>query len=239
MKRALITGASGTLGAAIAGELARAGLHVIVHGHSNVAQAQAIREQIQASGGSAEVAIFDVSSSEDCTRQMDLLLEAGPVQVLVHNAGITADAPMAAMSIQQWSSVIDVSLNGFFNVAKPLLLPMLRTRWGRIVAISSVAAIMGNRGQANYAAAKAGLHGAVKSLAIEVASRGVTVNSIAPGIIESPMTKSAFSDADIARLVPMKRAGTPQEVASVVRFLCSEQASYISGQVVAVSGAMA
>lgn len=239
MKRALITGASGTLGAAIAGELARAGVHVIVHGHSNSAQAQAIHDQIRASGGSAEVAIFDVSSSEDCARQMDSLLKAGPVQVLVHNAGITADAPMAAMSIQQWSSVIDVSLNGFFNVTQPLLLPMLRTRWGRIVAISSVAAIMGNRGQANYAAAKAGLHGAVKSLAIEVASRGVTVNSIAPGIIESPMTKSAFDDADIARLVPMKRAGTPQEVASVVRFLCSEEASYISGQVVAVNGGMA
>jgi 3-oxoacyl-[acyl-carrier protein] reductase len=239
VRRALITGASGTLGAAITGELARAGVHVIVHAHSNAAQAEAIREQVRASGGSAEVAIFDVSSSEDCARQMDLLLKAGPVQVLVHNAGITADAPMAGMSIRQWSTVIDVSLNGFFNVTKPVLLPMLRTRWGRIVAISSVAALIGNRGQANYAAAKAGLHGAVKSLAIEVASRGVTVNAVAPGIIESPMTKSAFSAADITRLVPMQRAGTPQEVASVVRFLCSEHASYISGQIVAVNGGMA
>lgn len=239
MKRALITGASGTLGAAITGELARAGVHVIVHAHSNAAQAETIGAQIRASGGSAEVAIFDVSSSEDCAREIDLLLKAGPVQVLVHNAGITADAPMAGMTTQQWSTVIDVSLNGFFNVTKPVLLPMLRTRWGRIIAISSVSGIIGNRGQANYAAAKAGLHGAVKSLAIEVASRGVTVNAIAPGIIESPMTKSAFSDTDIERLVPMKRAGTPQEVASVVRFLCSEQASYVSGQIVAVNGGMA
>jgi 3-oxoacyl-[acyl-carrier protein] reductase len=239
MRRALITGGSGTLGAAITTELARAGVHVIVHAHRNAAQAQAVSERIRASGGSAEVAIFDVSDSEDCAHQLGLLLKEGPLQVVVHNAGITADAPMAGMSAEQWSTVIDVSLNGFFNVTKPALLPMLRTRWGRIIAMSSVAAIIGNRGQANYAAAKAGLHGAVKALAIEVASRGVTVNAIAPGIIESPMTKSVFSNEDITRLVPMKRAGTPEEVASVVGFLCSEQASYVSGQIVSVSGAMA
>ena len=135
--------------------------------------------------------------------------------------------------------MIGVSLNGFFNVARPLLLPMLRTRWGRIVAVTSVAGIMGNRGQANYAAAKAGLHGAVKSLAIEVASRGVTVNAVAPGIVASPMTQNVFSADDIARMVPMKRAGTPEEVAAVIGFLCSERASYVSGQVISVNGAMA
>ena len=146
---------------------------------------------------------------------------------------------MAGMTESQWSSVIGVSLNGFFNVARPLLLPMMRTRWGRVVAISSVAGIMGNRGQANYAAAKAGLHGAVKSLAIEVASRGITVNAVAPGIIASELAQKAFSAEDIARLVPMKRAGTPEEVAGVVAFLCSDAAAYVSGQVIAVNGAMA
>jgi 3-oxoacyl-[acyl-carrier protein] reductase len=143
------------------------------------------------------------------------------------------------MSEAQWHDVVGVSLHGFFNVARPLLLPMLRTRWGRVVAVSSVAGIMGNRGQANYAAAKAGLHGAVKSLAIEVASRGVTVNAVAPGIVASPMTERIFDAADIERLVPMKRAGTPEEVAATIGFLCSERAAYISGQVISVNGGMA
>ena len=239
MKRALVTGGSGTLGAEICRELARAGLHVIVHAHRNTARAAAIGEEIRRAGGSAEAASFDVARADDCVQQLAALLQPGPLQVIVHNAGITADAPMAGMSAEQWSSVIDVSLNGFFNVVQPLLLPMLRTRWGRIVAVSSVAGVLGNRGQANYAAAKAGLHGAVKSLAIEIASRGVTVNAVAPGVIASSMTHGAFSDEQIARLVPMKRAGTPQEVASVVAFLCSDQASYLSGQIVGVNGALA
>jgi 3-oxoacyl-[acyl-carrier protein] reductase len=239
MKRALVTGGSGTLGASICRTLARAGMQVTVHAHSNGASARDLCEAIRADGGQAEAAAFDVRDGAACARELERLLQAGPYQVLVHNAGITADAPMAGMSAEQWSSVIDVSLNGFFNVAKPLLLPMLRTRWGRVVAVSSVAGIMGNRGQANYAAAKAGLHGAVKSLAIEVASRGVTANAVAPGIIDSPMSKRAFSADEIARLVPMKRAGTPQEVAAVVGFLCSEEAAYLSGQVIAVDGALA
>lgn len=239
MKRALVTGGSGTLGAEICRELGRAGAHVIVHASSNPDRANVVREQIQALGGSAEVLTFDVSRSDECARVLHMVLERGPLQILVHNAGITADATMAGMSTEQWLSVINVSLNGFFNVTRPLLLHMLRTRWGRIIAVSSIAGVIGNRGQTNYAAAKAGLHGAVKSLAIEVATRGVTVNAVAPGIIDSPMTKSTFTDEDIARLVPMKRAGTPKEVANVVSFLCSDQASYISGQVIAVNGAMA
>lgn len=239
MKRALVTGGSGAIGAAICRELARRGVHVIVHAHGNAARARALVDEIRAAEGSAESVSFDVADAARTVQPLEQLLEAGPVQVLVHSAGVTADALMAGMSEDQWSSVIGVSLNGFFHVARPLLLPMLRTRWGRIVAISSVVGIMGNRGQANYAAAKAGLHGAVKSLAIEVASRGVTVNAVAPGIIASALTKDVFGDEDIARLVPMKRAGTAEEVASVVGFLCSEEASYVSGQVISVNGAMA
>jgi 3-oxoacyl-[acyl-carrier protein] reductase len=157
---------------------------------------------------------------------------------VVNNAGIHDDAVMPGMRPEQWTRVVDVSLHGFFNVTQPLLLPMLRTRWGRIVSISSVAALIGNRGQTNYAAAKAGLHGATKSLALELASRGVTVNAVAPGIIASPMTEQAFPAEAIAELVPMKRAGTVQEVAELVGFLASERAGYITGQVIAIDGGM-
>jgi 3-oxoacyl-[acyl-carrier protein] reductase len=239
MRRALVTGGSGAIGSAICAALARRGMHVVVHGHASPERAAQTAEAIRAAGGSAERVLFDVCDAAATAQALERILEAGPVQVLVHNAGITADAPMAGMSDAQWSSVIGVSLDGFFNVARPLLLPMLRTRWGRIVAITSVAGILGNRGQSNYAAAKAGLHGAVKSLAIELASRGVAVNAVAPGIIASEMSRQAFSEEAIARLVPMGRAGTPEEVASVVAFLCSDEASYVSGQIVGVSGGMA
>ena len=170
---------------------------------------------------------------------LERLLADGALQIVVNNAGIHDDAVMPAMKPEQWSRVIDVSLNGFFNVTQPLLLPMMATRWGRIVNVSSVAALTGNRGQANYAAAKAGLHGATKSLAIELASRGITVNAVAPGIIATVMSQDAFPRETIERLVPMKRAGTPEEVASVVGFLCSDEAAYVSGQVISVNGAMA
>lgn len=238
MKRALVTGGSGGIGAAICRELARQGLHVIVHAHRNPGRAETIAGEIRAAGGSAETASFDVANAARSAQELERLLESGPVQVLVHNAGITADAPLAGMSESQWSSVIGVSLNGFFNVAKPLLLPMIRTCWGRVVALSSVAGIMGNRGQANYAAAKAGLHGAVKSLALEVASRGVTVNAVAPGIIATDLAEGVFTKEMIERLVPMKRAGTPEEVAGLVGFLASDRAAYISGQVVSINGGL-
>jgi 3-oxoacyl-[acyl-carrier protein] reductase len=142
------------------------------------------------------------------------------------------------MQLQQWQRVLDVSLNGFFHVTQPLTMPMIRTRWGRIINITSVAAVMGNRGQVNYSAAKGALHAATKSLALELASRGITVNAVAPGIIESGMSQGAFSAEDIARMVPMKRAGKAGEVADLVSFLASERAAYISGQVISINGAM-
>ena len=238
MMRALVTGGSGAIGAAVCRELAGRGMHVIVHAR-HLDRARALTEEIGAAGGKAEAVAFDVASHSAASQALEPLLAAGAVQVLVHSAGVSADAPLAGMSETQWQDVIGVSLNGFFNVARPLLLPLLRTRWGRIVAVSSVAGIMGNRGQANYAAAKAGLHGAVKSLALEVASRGVTVNAVAPGIIATRMTENVFSAGDIERMVPMKRAGTAEEVAGLIGFLCSDRASYISGQVISVNGGMA
>lgn len=239
MKRALVTGGSGALGAAISRALAAQGLSLIVHANSNVAAAEAVAEEIKTAGGSATAVAFDVTDGPASRQALETILEQGPIQVLINNAGIHDDAIMPGMRPEQWSRVIDVSLNGFFNVTQPLLMPMLRTRWGRIVSVSSVAAVMGNRGQTNYAAAKAGLHGASKSLALEVASRGVTVNVVAPGIISSPMADQVFSKEAIEQMVPMKRAGSAEEVAALVSFLASEQAGYISGQVISINGAMA
>lgn len=239
MKRALVTGGSGHIGAAICRHLAQKPLHIIVHAHRNRAAAEDVAEQIIGAGGSADVACFDVSDAHATQRALAQILESGPIQVLVNNAGVHDDAPMAGMRADQWSRVIAVSLGGFFNVTQPLLLPMIGTRWGRIITISSISAVLGNRGQTNYAAAKAGLHGASKSLAREVASRGVTVNVVALGFIESRMVEQSCKPETIEALVPMKRAGTPQEVASLVGFLASEQAGYLSGQVIGLNGGMA
>ena len=238
MIRALVTGGSGTIGAAIAHALAGAGHHVYVHAHGQPARAEAIAAEIIARKGSAEPVRFDVTDAAETRAALERLLEAGAVQILVNNAGIHDDAVMPGMNPEQWSRVIDVSLNGFFNVTQPLLLPMIRTRWGRVINISSIAAITGNRGQANYAAAKAGLHGATRSLALELASRGITVNTVAPGIIESPTIAGVFPAEAIERLVPMKRAGRPEEVADLVAFLASDRAGYISGQLISINGGM-
>ncbi len=238
MKRALVTGGSGTIGAAICRKLAADGCHVYVHANTHLAQAQQIAVEILASGGSATAVAFDVANQENTGAALQVLLADGPIQIVVNNAGIHDDAVMPGMRTDQWTRVIDVSLNGFFHVTQPLLMPMITTRWGRIVNISSVAALLGNRGQSNYAAAKAGLHGATKSLALELATRGITVNAIAPGLIASTMTEGLFSKELIDSLVPMKRAGKPEEVADLVSFIASERAAYISGQIISVNGAM-
>jgi len=238
-RRALVTGGSGGIGAAICRRLAADGLHVIVHANHHRERAQAVVDDILENGGQAEVVAFDIADAAATSAALEHVLEAGPVQVLVNNAGVHDDAVFPGMSAEQWSRVIDINLNGFFNVTQPLTLPMIRTRWGRIINITSVAAITGNRGQTNYAAAKGALHSATRALSLELASRGVTVNAVAPGVIESEMSDGSFSNEVIARMVPMKRAGQPDEVAHLVAFLASEQSSYITGQIISINGGMA
>jgi 3-oxoacyl-[acyl-carrier protein] reductase len=238
MKRALVTGGSGAIGAAICRRLAADGLHVIVHANNNLASAQSLCDELRNNGGSAQAIQFDVTDGSATQTALEALLEDGPIQVLVNNAGIHDDAVFPGMQRQQWHNVIDVSLHGFFNVTQPLSMPMIRTRWGRIINISSIAGITGNRGQTNYAAAKGALHAASKSLALELATRGITVNAVAPGIISSDMTKDVFDSTAIANLVPMKRAGKPEEVAALVGFLASDSAAYITGQVISINGGM-
>jgi 3-oxoacyl-[acyl-carrier protein] reductase len=232
-RRALVTGGSGAIGAAICRRLAADGFEVIVHANRHLDAAKALAEEI----GGAAVA-FDVCDASAAHEVLEALIESAPIQVVVNNAGIHDDAAFPGMRREQWRRVIDVSLNGFFNVTQPLVMPMARTRWGRIVTITSVAAELGNRGQANYAAAKGALHSASRSLAREIASRGVTVNCVSPGIIATPMSAGLFDAAAIERLVPLQRAGSPEDVAAAVGFLASDAAGYITGQIVPVNGGM-
>lgn len=239
LKTALVTGGSGTLGAAICRRLGAAGHFVHVHANRRIEAAQRVAGAIVEAGGQARAVAFDVTDTKATRAALEPILEQAPVQLLVHGAGIHDDAPFPGMSAEQWRRVIDVSVNGFYNVAQPLMLPMIRTRWGRVIALSSVTSLIGNRGQVNYAAAKGALNAAVKSLSLEVASRGITVNAIAPGIIAGEMSDAVFDPAAIARLVPMKRAGTAEEVAGLVAYLASPEAAYVTGQVISISGGLA
>jgi 3-oxoacyl-[acyl-carrier protein] reductase len=211
---------------------------VLVHANGNLAKAERVAEEIRAAGGAARAIAFDVTDAAAAKAVLEQELEAGVIQVLVNNAGIHADAVFPAMSADKWANVIDVSLNGFYNVTQPLTMPMIRKRWGRIINISSVAGIVGNRGQVNYSAAKGAINAATKSLALELASRGITVNAVAPGVIDTGMIEGVFDAEAIKKIVPMQRAGRPEEVADLVAFLASDAAAYISGQVISINGAM-
>jgi 3-oxoacyl-[acyl-carrier protein] reductase len=237
-KRALVTGGSGGIGAAICRRLGAAGHEVFVHANQGKDAAAAVAAAILAAGGRARVVVFDVTDETATREALEAVLLEGPIQILVNNAGIHDDAAFPGMSAAQWHRVIDVTVGGFYHVTQPLLLPMIRTRWGRVINISSITALIGNRGQVNYAAAKGALNAATKSLSLEVASRGITVNAVAPGIIATGMAAPAFDPARIAELVPMKRAGTPEEVAELVGFLASEAAGYVTGQIIAISGGL-
>ena len=235
MRRALVAGGSSPIGGAVAEELAAQGFHVTVHANTNAAAAEATVGRIVEAGGAAEALVLDLCTPE-AVETLEPLATENPFSVFVHCVGAQRDMPFAAMSPADWHDIIDVNLNSFYAGLRPILMPMIRGRWGRIVAISSLTAITGNRGQTNYAAAKGGMLALAKSLTREYGGRGITANVVAPGIIETPETQSLENFEELKKLSPANRAGTPREVAALVGFLASENAGYISGQIIAMDG---
>jgi 3-oxoacyl-[acyl-carrier protein] reductase len=236
--RALVTGASRGIGAAIAEALAAAGHPVIVNFRGDQAGADAVAEKIRAAGGTVTLARFDVADAAASAAAMaEILADPAPLGVVVNNAGVARDNPLPALEREDWDLVLRTTLDGFYNVTRPAIMPMVRRRWGRIINMSSVSAVLGNRGQVAYAAAKAGIIGATKSLALELARRNITVNAVAPGLIETDMIKDVPLEHVMPR-IPAQRLGQPHEVAAVVAFLASDAASYVTGQVIGINGGM-
>lgn len=235
MKIALITGGSSPIGLAVCKELAGNGFHVIVHTHSNIEKATACVEDIRSNGGSGEVLVLDLLDA-GAFAELESLAIRTPIQVLVHCVGGQRDKPFAAMEFDEWQDVIDLNLTSFFTTLRPIIIPMMRTRWGRVIAISSLSATLGNRGQSNYAAAKGALLPLIKSLSQEYGSRGITANVVTPGLIDTPETKALKNYDALVSLSASGRAGLVQDVADLVGFLASDKAGYISGQHIAVDG---
>ncbi|MEM6547892.1 MAG: SDR family NAD(P)-dependent oxidoreductase [Pseudomonadota bacterium] len=235
MRRALVTGGSSPIGAAVAEALAADGAYVLVHANSNRMAADATVERIVAQGGRAEALVLDLLAPE-ARETLSAMAGEEAIQILVHAVGGQRDMPFAAMEAEDWTAVIDLNLNTIFAALRPLILPMMRSRWGRVIAISSLTAVTGNRGQTNYAAAKGGLLALMKSLSREYGARGITANVVAPGLIDTPETRSLANFQDLERLSPTGRAGRPEEVAALVAFLASDKAGYLSGQLIALDG---
>lgn len=237
-KKVLVTGASGGIGRAIALDCAKAGYYVICHYNRGKEKAESLLEEIKSNGGRGELIQFDITNREDCKAKLDAMTEThGALWGIVSNAGIAKDNTFAGLSGEEWDSVVHTNLDSFFNVLNPLVMPLARKKKGRIITIASVSGIMGNRGQTNYSASKAGIIGATKALATELASRSITVNCIAPGLIETDMIKDAPQEM-IMQTIPMKRAGKPSEVSALAVFLLSEEAGYITRQVISVNGGL-